>query len=54
MIGDGMVRKARRDNRGDLFVKVPEFKRQSAEACKGGRAGRTGVRAPIVAKKPRN
>jgi hypothetical protein len=54
MIGDGMVRKASRVNRGDLFAEVPEFMRQSAKAYIGRRAGRTGVRAPIVAKKPRN
>ena len=54
MIGDGMDRKATRVNRGDLFEQVPEFMRQSAEACIGQRAGRTGVRAPIVARKPRN
>jgi hypothetical protein len=54
MVGDGMVRKANRVNRGDLFVRVPEDTRQSAEARIGERAGRTGVRATIVARKPRN
>ena len=54
MVGDGMVRKAKRVNRGDLFEQVPEFMRKSAKACKGRRTGRTGVRAPIVAKRPRN
>ena len=54
MFGDGMVRKVIALNQGDLFEQVPAFMRKSAKACIGRRTGRTGVRAPIVAKKPRN
>jgi RNA-directed DNA polymerase len=49
-----MVRKANALNRGDLLVTRAEFMRKSAKACIGRRTEPTGVRAPIVAKKPRN
>jgi len=49
-----MVRKADAVNRGDLLETSAEFMRKSAKACIGRRTEPTGVRAPIVAKKPRN